>query len=98
MLRTYDVKYKKFGFDDSFDVIKCLQQIDCDLLNMSANCNEHPSNIKPMVFTGSGALYTVPVFYCLCSKPKVIRKFFIKHNKSFRWHLGDYEKHIFFPF
>ena len=23
---------------------------------------------------------------------KVIRKFFIKHNKSFRWHLGDYEK------
>ena len=29
---------------------------------------------------------------------KVIRKFFIKHNKSFRWHLGDYEKHIFFPF
>ena len=28
---------------------------------------------------------------------KVIRKFFLKHNKSFRWHLGDYEKHIFFP-
>ena len=27
---------------------------------------------------------------------KVIRKFFLKHNKSFRWHLGDYEKHIFF--
>jgi len=27
---------------------------------------------------------------------KVIRKFFIKHNKSFGWHLGDYEKHIFF--
>ena len=24
---------------------------------------------------------------------KVIRKFFLKHNKSFRWHLGDYEKH-----
>ena len=23
---------------------------------------------------------------------------FLKHNKSFRWHLGDYEKHIFFPF
>ena len=22
---------------------------------------------------------------------KVIRKFFIKHSKSFRWHLGDYE-------
>ena len=29
---------------------------------------------------------------------KVIRKFFLKHNKSFRWHLGDYEKHNFFPF
>ena len=24
---------------------------------------------------------------------KVIRKFFLKHNKCFRWHLGDYEKH-----
>ena len=29
---------------------------------------------------------------------KVIRKFFLNHNKSFRWHLGDYEKHDFFPF
>ena len=29
---------------------------------------------------------------------KVIRKLFLKHNKSFRWHLGDYEKHNFFPF
>ena len=29
---------------------------------------------------------------------KVIRKFFLKHNKSFRWHLGDYEKHIFSQF
>ena len=28
---------------------------------------------------------------------KVIRKFFLNHNKSFRWHLGDYEKHNFFP-
>ena len=27
---------------------------------------------------------------------KVIMKFFIKHNKSFGWHLGDYEKHNFF--
>ena len=26
---------------------------------------------------------------------KVIRKFFLNHNKIFRWHLGDYEKHIF---
>ena len=29
---------------------------------------------------------------------KVIRKFFLKHKKSFRWHLGDYEKIFFFPF
>ena len=29
---------------------------------------------------------------------KVSRKFFLKHDKSFRWHLGDYEKHNFFPF
>ena len=29
---------------------------------------------------------------------KVIRKFFLNHNKSFRWHLGDYENIIFFPF
>ena len=29
---------------------------------------------------------------------KVIRKFFLKHNKNFRWHLWDYEKHNFFPF
>ena len=29
---------------------------------------------------------------------KVIRKFFLNHNKIFRWHLGDYEKHNFFPF
>ena len=27
---------------------------------------------------------------------KVIRKFFLKHNKSFRWHFGDNEKQIFF--
>ena len=33
-----------------------------------------------------------------CGLIKVIRKIFINHNKSFRWHLGDYEKHNFFPF
>ena len=27
---------------------------------------------------------------------KVIRKFFLTHNKRFRWHLWDYEKHNFF--
>ena len=29
---------------------------------------------------------------------KVIRKYFLNHNKSFRLHLGDYENHNFFPF
>ena len=29
---------------------------------------------------------------------KVIRKFFLKHNKSFRWDLEDYEKYNLFPF
>ena len=29
---------------------------------------------------------------------KVIRRFFVNHNKNFRWNLGDYEKHIFSPF
>ena len=27
----------------------------------------------------------------------MIRKFFLNHNKCFRWHLGDNEKHHFFP-
>ena len=25
---------------------------------------------------------------------KVIRKFFLNNNKSFRWHLGDYAEHV----
>ena len=29
---------------------------------------------------------------------KMIRKFFLNNNKSFRWHLGDYEKYDFFSF
>ena len=39
MLRTFDVKFPKkiFGFDDSFDITKCLQQIEIpDLLHMCA--------------------------------------------------------------
>ena len=35
---------------------------------------------------------------CWQSYIKVIRMFFTKHNRSLRWHLGDYEKHIFFSF
>ena len=31
-------------------------------------------------------------------KLQVIRKFLLNHKKSFRWHLGDYEKHFFFLF
>ena len=29
---------------------------------------------------------------------KVIKEDFLNNKKSFRWHLGDYEKHNFFPF
>ena len=41
MLRTYDVKWviseKIFGFDDFFDLTKCLRQIEIsDLLHMCA--------------------------------------------------------------
>ena len=42
MLRMYDVKKvffrkKKIGFDDSFDVTKCLQQLEMpDLLHICA--------------------------------------------------------------
>ena len=42
--------------------------------------------------------YTAGTLYRYKTNLKVIRKFFKKHNKSFRWHLGDYEKLIFFPF
>ena len=34
----------------------------------------------------------------VCTVLKWSGSFFLKHNKSFRWHLGDYEKHNFFPF
>ena len=41
---------KKIGFDDSFDVTKCLQQIEIpDLLHMCAPCSELPSNISTML-------------------------------------------------
>ena len=38
----------------------------------------------------------ISFIFQITSVLKVIRKFFLKHNKSFRWHLGDYEKHNFF--
>ena len=35
-------------------------------------------------------------FFMVEDHIKVIRKFFfLNHNKSFRWHLGNYEKYIF---
>ena len=53
MLHAYDVKQvfseTFFGFDESFDVTKCLQQIETpDLLHMCAKANEQPSNTKTM--------------------------------------------------
>ena len=36
---------KKIGFDDSFDVTKCLQETEIpDLLHMCTLCSELPSN------------------------------------------------------
>ena len=29
-------------------------------------------------------------------KLKVIRKFFLNHNKSYKWHHGEYEKNDYF--
>ena len=54
MLRTYVVNKiffrEKIGFDDSFDVTKCLQQIEMpDLLHVCAKWNEQPSNIETMI-------------------------------------------------
>ena len=53
MLRLYDVKKvfseKKIGFDGSFVVAKCLQQVGIpDLVHMYAYWNEQPSSIKTM--------------------------------------------------
>ena len=45
----------------------------------------------------TGILYYAKYYGGVCVI-KVIRKFFLTHNKSFRWHLGDYEKHNFFLF
>ena len=43
---------KKIGFDDSFDVTECLQQIEMpDLLHVCAEWNEQPSNIKTIGLT-----------------------------------------------
>ena len=40
---------KQIGFDDSFDVTKCFQQIKIpDLFHMCAEWNEQPSNLKTM--------------------------------------------------
>ena len=59
MLRTYDVKQvilANVGFDNSFDVTKCLQQIEIpDLLCMCALWNEQPTNIETMVNNDSGS-------------------------------------------
>ena len=53
MLRMYEVKYvfseKLFGFGDSFDVTKCLQQFEMpDVWHMSAPCSELPSTVSTM--------------------------------------------------
>ena len=50
-MKTRSFSEKKIGFDDIFDVTKCLQQIGmADLLHVCAQWNEQPSNIKTMDF------------------------------------------------
>ena len=49
IMKTRSFSDKKFGFDDSFDVTKCLQQIEMsDLLHVCAYLNEQPTNLKNM--------------------------------------------------
>ena len=55
MVRTSEIKNvfseKKSGFDDSFDVTKCIKQPEMpDLLHMCEPCSELPSNISIMLF------------------------------------------------
>ena len=64
MLRTCVVQKavfrKKIGFDESFDVTKCLQQIDIpDLLHMCAPCSKLPSIIRTMF----QLFFLSPVFF-----------------------------------
>ena len=55
MLRTHDVKSvfferKKMEFDESFDVTKCLQQIEIpDIWHTCAPRSELPSNVSTMI-------------------------------------------------
>ena len=51
MMWTRYFSDKKFGFDDSLDVTKCLQRIEIlDLLHMCAPCSELPSDISTMIY------------------------------------------------
>ena len=56
--------------------------------------NHYPKKILQILTMNLGGSQDAYLMNCPF---KVIRKFFLKHNKRFRWHLGDYEKHIFFP-
>ena len=50
MMWSRALREKKIGYDDSFDVIKCLQKIEIPvLLHMCAKWFEQPSNMKTMI-------------------------------------------------
>ena len=53
------------------------------------------NHLHYILTSGKNRIANLQIVHCAV---KVIRKFFLNHNKSFRWHLGDYEKHIFFRF
>ena len=74
---------KKIRFDDSFDVTKCLHQIEIpDLLQM---CSELPSNISTMCYT-----FTIWEFedfglnFALGFRVWIMFNF-ILHNKGWEW-------------
>ena len=62
MSRIYKMKWvflgKNVGFDDTFDVSKCLSRIKMhDLLYVRALCSKLSSNISTLVIVGAGILH-----------------------------------------
>ena len=53
MLRMYEVKYvfpKKIGFGNSFELTKCIQQIEIsDLLHLCAPCSDVPYTVRGLI-------------------------------------------------
>ena len=77
----------------SYKSIRVVKWIECALRNVLLYvCTNRRSNLWQRLCS-----YTKKDILSIKNVPilKVIRKFFFKHNKSFRLHLEDYEKHNF---